>query len=205
MQKDVKINLSQQKNLSKVWPVKIRDGHRTLFSWNKTLRASSVMSYWQVSSCLTLVPFQPVLDLNYGETTGFLTLRTRPFQWLKELIHWKSYQLRQSRPDGKMKGFHQIPCHSRTLQSFHHAQDGHCWSTHNYKDQTGSEAHKETTYHQLTSTKNTGWENWQRTFQKVVLYCSKVSNKKSKPHLTHYCLVLLWRKQVVTHCNWAVR
>lgn len=169
MLKDASSNWSLQRNLSQVWLVKIRDGQKMSFSWSKTLKVSLVMYYWQVSLSLILVHSQQDWDNNCGEITGYQTSRTKPFQWLKELIHWKFCLLKQLKPDGKMKVFLLIQCHSKTHQLSHHAQDGHYWSTHNFKVQTGSEVLKVTTYLQLTSIKSIGWESSPKTFHKVVL------------------------------------
>lgn len=188
-----------------VWQDKTKDGLKMLSSWNKTSRVSSAMCFWHPNSYLTLVPFQPSWELNSGETTGCRISKIKPSQWPKTLIHWKSCQLKPLKPNGKTKAFHRTQCHSKMHPSFPHAHDGHYWSIHNCKVQTGSEVLKETTCHPSTSIKNTGWENSPRTFQKVEPCSLKVSKKKLKPPWTHFCLVLSSRKVSATLCNLVVK
>lgn len=157
------------------------------------------MSYLQVNSSRILVPSQPNWEPNYGETTGYQILKTKPFLWPKVLSHSKSYQHKLLKPDGKTKDYHRTLCHSRTLQLFLHVQDGHFWLIHNFKDLTGLEVLKEITYHQLISIKSTGWENSLKIFLKVELSYWKVFNNKFKLPLILYFQELLSKKLEAIH------
>lgn len=133
-----------------------------------------------MSLYLILVRFLQNSDNNFGRITGYLTLKENRFQWQKVLNHWRFYQHKQLKQNGKIKVFHLILCHLKTPQLSIHAQDGHFLSILNYKAQIGLEELKEIIFLQLTSIKNIGWDNWLRIFHKVELFYWKVFKNKLK-------------------------
>lgn len=154
-----------------VWQGRINVGVKMLSSWKLTLEALSVMCYLPVSLSHISVPFLQVSENNYGRQFGFLISLINKFLQPQVLNPWKFSLLSPWKQDGKMRACLLITCLSKTHQLFHHAQDGLCWSILSCKVQAGLEVLKETICHQSTLTKNIGWDNLQRIFHKVELYC----------------------------------
>lgn len=138
------------------------------------------MCFWPVSLYHISEPSQPNLGTNSGKTIGYQTSSGNKFLWLKESNHLRFWLPKLLKPSGKTKDCLQITWVSKMLPLFHLARDGLSWLTHNFKVLIGLEVHRETTYHQSTSTRNIGWENWLRTLLRVELSCWKVFKKKSK-------------------------
>lgn len=85
------------------------------------------------------------------------------------------------------------------------AQGGHCWSTHNFKDPTGSEGHRETIFPPSTSIKSTGWENLLRISPRAELSFWRASSKKFKPLLIPYFQEPSSRKLEATLSSWELK